>query len=201
MKILLLTLLLISSSTFAQTKDLRVLTPRAMRDLMGPYPALGTEASHRDFDVLLQLQNTRTPEQCELAAKEEDVSLERMFAGATGPLTKKEMRIVLPQVIGGFAEVGANIYIAKKLFKRPRPYLTSTVLTPCIDREGSYAYPSGHTATAWYFAHKLSRIFPARKLALLKRAEEISWNRVIGGVHHPTDIEAGKKLGEVLAIE
>ncbi len=168
---------------------------------MGPYPALGTEASHRDFDVLLQLQNTRTPEQCELAAKEEDVSLERMFAGATGPLTKKEMRIVLPQVIGGFAEVGANIYIAKKLFKRPRPYLTNTILTPCIDREGSYAYPSGHTATAWYFAHKLSRIFPARKVALMKRAEEISWNRVIGGVHHPTDIEAGKKLGEVLAIE
>ena len=204
MKTILLTLLLISSTAFAETaetKDLRILTPRAMRDLMGSYPALGTEASNQDFDVLLHVQNTRTPEECELAKKEENASLQSMFAGPNGPLTKKEMNIVLPQLLADYAEIGANIYIAKKMYKRPRPYLSNTTLTPCIDRESSYAYPSGHSATAWYFARKLTKIFPARKAALLKRANEVAWNRVLGGVHHPTDIEAGRKLGEELALE
>ncbi len=199
MKTIILTLIFISTSTFAQTKALRILTPQGMRDLMGPYPALGTEASHQDFDVLLQIQNTRTPDDCADAAREEDVSLEKMFAGPKGPLTKKEMRIANPQVIAGFAEIGANIYVAKSTFKRPRPYLSMPTLIPCIDRESSSAYPSGHTATAWYFARKIAKIFPSKKAALLKRAGEVSWNRVIGGVHHPSDIVAGKKLGEELA--
>ncbi|MES2527242.1 MAG: phosphatase PAP2 family protein [Bdellovibrionota bacterium] len=200
MKTILFAILLISSSAFAtNAKDLRILTPGAIRNLIGNYPALGTEASHRDYDILLHLQNTRSPEECSEAKLEENASLESMFAGPKGPLTKKEMKIVSIQLLGDYAEIGANIYLAKKMFKRPRPYLVDSKLTPCIDRESSYAYPSGHTATAHYMAQKLIRIYPARKAALLKRAEEISWNRVLGGVHHPSDIEAGKKLGLELA--
>ena len=200
MKNILLALLLISSSAFAtDAKALRILTPGAIRNLIGNYPALGTEASHRDYDLLLHMQNTRTPEECATAKLEENANLQSMFAGPTGPLTKKEMKFVSVQLLGDLAEIGVNIYIAKKMFKRLRPYLVDTNLSPCIDREGSYAYPSGHSATAHYMAAKLIRMYPARKAALLKRAEEVAWNRVLGGVHHPSDIEAGKKLGLELA--
>lgn len=199
MKTLLLTLCLLSGSTFAAADSVRILTPGSIRTLLGDYPALGTEASHRDYDVLLHIQNTRTPEECAEAALEEKVSLERMFAGENGPLTKAEIKRVTPRLLGGFAEIGANIYIAKKIFKRPRPYFVDRHLTPCIKKEGSYAYPSGHAATSRYFARKLMEIFPDRKEAILKRSDEVAWNRVLGGVHHPSDIEAGKKLGDELA--
>ncbi len=200
MKTILLALVLISSSTFASAeKSIRILTPGAIRNLIGNYPAIGTEASNRDFDILLHMQNTRTPEECASAKLEENASLASMFAGPTGPLTKKEMKIVSVQLLQNYAEIGANIYLAKKMYKRPRPYLVDTNLSPCIDREGSYAYPSGHSATAHYMAAQLIRIYPARKAALLKRADEVAWNRVLGGVHHPSDIEAGKKLGLELA--
>ena len=48
------------------------------------------------------------------------------------------------------------------------------------------------------FAHVLGTIYPERKDALMKRADEVARNRVLGGVHHPTDVEAGKKMGDVL---
>lgn len=100
-----------------------------------------------------------------------------------------------------YAEAGANIYLAKRIYKRPRPYLTRTELTPCIDKESSYAYPSGHTALARLFARLLSRIYPERTAAFLERADEIAENRVLGGVHHPTDLISGKKLGDAMSVE
>jgi hypothetical protein len=35
----------------------------------------------------------------------------------------------------------------------------------------------------------------------MKRGDEISMHRVLGGVHHPSDIVAGKKLGDAMAME
>lgn len=201
MKTFLLSLLLLTTSAFAVSDSIRILTPQAIRDLLGSYPALGSEASHGDFDTLLQVQNTRTPEECEKAALEEDASIETMFSGSAGPLTKNQLRLAKIQILQYYPEIGANIALAKRLFKRPRPYLTDSALTPCIEKESSYAYPSGHAALAHYMAHKISQIFPKKKSALLKRAEEVSWNRVLGGVHHPSDIAAGKKLGLELADE
>ena len=37
-----------------------------------------------------------------------------------------------------------------------------------------------------------------KRKSFLKRAEEVGLDRVIGGVHHPSDVEAGKKLGKFL---
>jgi acid phosphatase (class A) len=48
-------------------------------------------------------------------------------------------------------------------------------------------------------ARVLSRIYPDRAAAFMQRADEIAKNRVLGGVHHPSDIEAGKKLGDLVA--
>jgi hypothetical protein len=51
------------------------------------------------------------------------------------------------------------------------------------------------------FARLLSRIYPERAKAFMERGDEIANNRILGGVHHPTDIISGKKLGDALANE
>ena len=45
----------------------------------------------------------------------------------------------------------------------------------------------------------LSEIFPERKDAILDVGKEIGANRYLGGMHYPTDVEAGQKLGEAVA--
>jgi acid phosphatase (class A) len=44
----------------------------------------------------------------------------------------------------------------------------------------------------------LCELFPARKEILLAKAERIGQDRLLSGVHFPSDIEAGKKLGQAI---
>ena len=84
---------------------------------------------------------------------------------------------------------------AKGAFARPRPFATDPALQPCIERPTNGSYPSGHAAWAEMTGLILANMFPDRKTAIMDRAEEIAWHRVVGGVHYPTDIAAGRESG------
>ena len=47
----------------------------------------------------------------------------------------------------------------------------------------------------------LADLIPTRQEGIRARADEIAELRVAAGVHFPTDVEAGSKLGEALADE
>ncbi|WP_408095734.1 phosphatase PAP2 family protein [Peredibacter sp. HCB2-198] len=196
---LMLCAFLLTSVNEAQAAFLKVLSKSTIRSIVGPYPAPGSEEEAKDFEIMLDLQATRTPEQCAEAATQETGTLKNIFYRNNGPLTKREANILTVKLLKAYAEAGINIYIAKGVFKRPRPYKTRADIVPCIGLESSYAYPSGHTTVARVFARILSRIYPERAEAFMKRADEAAHHRVLGGVHHPSDIEAGKKLGDVLS--
>lgn len=168
-------------------------------DVLGPYPTIGSLEDKQDIDQLLYFQKTRTAEQCALAELEADANLETFFGGSHGLLNANEMTMAKKKLKWLTLKAGAQIYIYKKKFHRPRPYITHPEIKPCIDLEGSEAYPSGHTALARVYARVLSVMFPERGLQFIKRADEVGTNRVLGGVHHPSDIVAGKKLGDALA--
>jgi acid phosphatase (class A) len=203
MKFILLSLsvMLFSASAFAEPEFIKILSSKEIRKALGQYPALGSEESAKDFAVLKNYQATRTEAQCADAAKEETTTVTTFFAGKNGPLSRAEADEIHSGLLKVYAEAGVNIYLAKKLYKRPRPYLTDAEIKPCISLEDSYAYPSGHATLARMFARVLSRLYPERSAAFMKRADEIGTNRVLGGVHHPSDIEGAKKLGDLLATE
>ena len=69
---------------------------------------------------------------------------------------------------------------------------------PADDSKEGLSYPSGHATISRIEALVLADLVPARRAELLARADEIALSRVIGGVHHPSDIEAGKRLAETL---
>jgi acid phosphatase (class A) len=51
------------------------------------------------------------------------------------------------------------------------------------------------------YARLLAVIYPERAEVFRAQGDQAALNRVIGGVHHPSDIIAGKKLGDILADE
>lgn len=196
-----LTLSFLTTGHTQETKDLKfdVFSPEEIREALGEYPELGTAESDEDFFILRYYQRTRTQEQCRIAAEQDSVTLRSLYARNGGPLTDAEALRLTPRLLLVYAEAGANIYIAKNLYKRPRPYLVDETLTPCAPEESSYAYPSGHTTLAYVLAHVLTDIYPERAEALMDWAKFISENRVLGGVHHPSDLVAGKKLAQMIA--
>ena len=83
-------------------------------------------------------------------------------------------------------------------WKRTRPWLTDTRVELLVKPITRPSYPSGHTVTNHVWAHVLSDLFPNKKAALFKRAYEVGSNRMLGGVHYPSDVVAGKKLAAII---
>lgn len=165
-----------------------------------PPPAEGSESDRRDLAELLRLQAARTPADCERALKEAASGYENFF-GDIGPFSlplRPEPAAFLRRVR---ADAARATYAFKKRFARRRPFLRDAGIKPCLKLEEGYAYPSGHSALAVTFALVLADLRPDLRSALLERAANISRGRALGGVHHPSDIEAGKALGAALHAE
>lgn len=175
------------------------LSKKELRQLLGNYPALGSVDGQQDLEILLEYQRTRTKEQCEYAASQDSVSIKSLFVDNDGPISEREAKKLRFRMARWYVEAGINIWKAKRLWKRPRPYDSHPELKPCIPRESSYAYPSGHTTLGRVLARVLSEIYPERAALIMKRGNEISKNRIIGGVHYPSDVAAGKILGDEIA--
>ena len=60
---------------------------------------------------------------------------------------------------------------------------------------------SGHSTRGTLFALLLAELLPEKRDAILDKGRESGWLRVLGGVHYPTDVFAGRVLGQGLARE
>lgn len=171
-----------------------------IREIIGESPEHQSEIEKQDFEQLFFFQGSRTKAQCDQAAIEEKANVETFFTSIQNPLlTPTELKSFTQIAFSIKSEVIKQVIVAKQMFKRPRPYDYNHDINPCIKLEPTYAFPSGHASLAFAYAQILSFVFPERETEFFKRAEEVGLNRVIGGVHHPSDIVAGKKLGLVMA--
>lgn len=174
------------------------LSESALQALQLPQaPVLGSALDKADLAQLRDWQKRRTKQQCAAAKAQEHAYFDEFF-GDMSPFVKP-----LPQESADFLlQVRDDVFIAmdrlKEQNQRPRPFRHDSSLDPCIGRVGGFAYPSGHAAISRVYALMLSELVPARTPEFLTRASNAAMNRVIGGVHHPSDIEAGKRLGDML---
>lgn len=184
-------------TTFStQASAVPVLTPNQIRAVIGAYPAEGSQAEAKDDEILLDWQRKRTPEQCAAAGAQSDSSLKKFFGSA---LTSRELTFLKVRLLKVPAVSGANVLIAKRTFDRERPYERNSEIKPCIKLGGESSYPSGHATSAYLYGRVLSKMYPKRAKVFMQLADQAALNRVIGGVHHPSDIAAGKKLADYLA--
>lgn len=193
--ILMISLFFSCALAFAQ------LTPNQIKERLGDFPATNSIEEKKDFETLFYFQQNRSEEDCRIAALEESASFSSFFGTQTGLLNEAEFKTAQSKMRQVYIKLGAVIMTAKALYKRPRPYQYIDGLTPCLHKAPGDAYPSGHAASARVYALLLSQMYPERNESFFERAEQIGLNRVLGGVHHPTDIIAGKKLAEAFVEE
>lgn len=194
--------LLFVTSAFGQTFELEstLLTPSQIEKIIGPMlPANGSLEEKIDFETLFYYQKNRTAQDCQTAYADMDTSLRGMFGGKHKILTDQEVKKMNRFLLKAKISMGVNIALSKKIFKRPRPYISNASIKPCIDLESSYSFPSGHSLLMRVFANILAKVYPERSRILMERADQYALSRVIGGVHHPSDIEASKVMGDYLA--
>lgn len=160
-------------------------------------PEAGSKKDKADLAAVLGWQEKRAPRDCDRAKAGAHAGYAEFF-GDLSPFPEplpKEAEVIFNRVRTETDGAAADI---KDIFKRPRPFLRDPALRPCLGRIGGLAYPSGHATISRLFALMLADLVPKMKKVYLARADEAALDRVIGGVHHPADIEAGKRLADKL---
>jgi acid phosphatase (class A) len=182
-------------STAPHYIDPATVDPRA---LLPDPPANGCPTTLKEIDLILRKQAVRTPE--EVARIKQEVHLNvYLFENVLGSwFTAKN----LPLTAALFDHVDADIYpvieSAKKDWDRPRPFLQDKRVHPPIDLPKNAAYPSGHSTVGNLDALILAELAPDLKSAILARGRQIGDDRVIAGVHFPSDVAAGRTLARDL---
>ena len=164
-------------------------------------PAENSARTRGELDELLAIQRQRTPLEVDAARADRKTDVWQ-FAGALGlsPQRLRSMRVL--SALAEHVEDDERPYVraAKDYFRRLRPYEIEPRLDPCIDDvRGDLSYPSGHATYGYLTAYLLIDMVPERRVQIWARAEEFARQRMVCGVHFPSDLEAGRRGAEWLA--
>lgn len=167
--------------------------------VLAPAPANDSPVTKADLAVLLKLQAERTPAQ-EEAARADVKRVVTRFADVLGPAFEKKK---LPVTEAFFKRISKDASLAvaqvKNRWSRPRPFTLSHEIKPCVPKPASPSYPSGHSTWGHLAAIVLADMVPEKAAEIFARGDEFARQRLIGGVHYPSDVEAGKIAAAVIA--
>jgi acid phosphatase (class A) len=157
-------------------------------------PARGSAQERVELDALLELQRARTPGDVSAAQVDRKTEIGR-FAAVLGTDAGTLARLPHVQQLVQDVEDDARLYVrvAKKHFRRLRPREIEPAIQPCIgDVAADLSYPSGHATYGYLVGYLLADMVPARRAQLLERAAGFARQRMVCGVHFPSDVWAGR---------
>ncbi len=168
--------------------------------LLPPPPALDSVQMKAELGEILTIQVTRTKEMEARAIADATENIWRFGDVVDSP---KFNAATLPKLAAFFDRVteteGAVVDPAKDVWKRPRPHLYSDLVRPVVPLSKSGSYPSGHATVGTLLGIELANMLPEKRAQIMARAWEFGHNRIVGGIHYPSDIEMGRISGTVIA--
>jgi acid phosphatase (class A) len=179
---------------FSDNKEVNLLL------LLPPPPAPSSEQMKAELGQILTIQVTRTRAMEARAIADAKENIWRFADVVNNPKFTAE---ALPKVAAFFDRVieteAAVVDPAKDVWKRPRPHLYSDLVKPVVPLSKSGSYPSGHATVGTLMGIELANMLPEKRAEIMARAWEFGQNRVVGGIHYPSDIEMGRISGTVIA--
>jgi acid phosphatase (class A) len=160
-----------------------------------PPPAASSADARRELDELLDLQRMRTPAQVAAARADRKKDIARFYAAlGLDPAHPPALPKLHELTDTAEADIGPYVRAVKDKYRRLRPYEIEPRLEPCIGNvRGDLSYPSGHAAYGYLMGYLLAELVPERRAALELRADEFARQRLVCGVHFPSDLEAGRR--------
>lgn len=156
-------------------------------------PEEGSSAYEKDFELLHRYQDQRTKADCEEARGQLSHTFQNFFGSELTEAQLAKYDELLTEVFQVTARIGSYF---KEKWERPRPYVTDDTLRPCIPKPGAgRSYPSTHAALGMVGGCLMAKALPKKAKQLEFHGKRIGDLRMIAGVHHPTDVKAGQKLG------
>jgi acid phosphatase (class A) len=162
------------------------LDQRRLAAIAGLPPAPGSAAEAADLAILEWL----------LLDRDLDV-----FSSAVGTELGKATPMLSAGLHAFMAPVNSAYRGIKQQQGRIRPYIAHPGLEPCLPRENTGSFPSGHAVWFSSTAELLADLLPERRERLHHVGRQGGANRVLCGLHYPSDVEAGQRLGADAALQ
>jgi acid phosphatase (class A) len=186
----------------AEARDTFYIVPSqvSLSLIMPPPPPADSQAQKDDLKAVQDAQKNRTEAQVKSALADNLLTIFDFVSNVLGPDFRKEK---LPVATGFFENVFRDqIEVCleiKEHYNRKRPFVVDPEIKPVYNQQANPSYPSGHATTGYVYAAILSMMVPEKAYAIFERASVYGRNRVISGVHFPTDVEAGKTSAAAIA--
>ncbi|SNX28713.1 acid phosphatase (class A) [Polynucleobacter meluiroseus] len=167
-------------------------------------PAPGSDSAKGKVELLhiKTLVGRASTNERELATKDASTKNVSFFADVIPGFEIEK----LPKTKALFDQVRFTEDFEAKLFKdyfmRKRPFELDPSILPCEPpRKGDEykSYPSGHATMGYSMGIILAHLIPEKSAVIMDRATLYAENRLICGVHHLSDINAGQVLGSIVA--
>jgi acid phosphatase (class A) len=167
--------------------------------LLPPPPANGSSAFKRELQELERLQAQRTKARVAQAIADQEETIWRFLEGMGKPIDKTKIPLAAKFYRSVLETVEAITRPAKEEFKRVRPPYLDAKLKPVVKLSKSYSHPSTHASYGMATAIILADMIPEWRASILERGRDFGVSRMVGGVHYPTDVEAGRVTGTLIA--
>jgi acid phosphatase (class A) len=147
---------------------------------------------------LHRIQDARTAPQIEAAKAddaEEDIFIFKKVLGQKFNKESLPLTALLSDRLVG--DAAAILNPAKNVFRRPRPYRADSSLQPVCKVNASmtdYSYPSGRGVSGYLTGLVAAMMVPEKRDAIFARADGYAHNRLVCGVHYPSDIAASRSV-------
>ncbi len=176
--------------------------------IVGLYPQPGTPTGYGEQAILFWLQTSRTAQDVARANAEntpsfgcyaQDIHLPYALDGQEVPVDIRDFprtEAVLDQARQDLLPILQSL---QATFDRPHPYVLYTGLQPAVPLVSGPSYPSPNATLGTVFAEIIAQYDKADVNALRTTGKLLGTDRVLGGVHYPSDVDAGQRLGKAFA--
>jgi acid phosphatase (class A) len=166
--------------------------------ILAPPPAPDTAEGKADLQAVLVTVNARTDADIK-QAQEDDKRTVFRFADVMGPNFSAETLPLTAQLFQHVYEDGnAATLAAKNFFQRKRPFVVDPDIKIVVNQPPDFSYPSNHSTFGNESGILLAAMVPEKAGAIFARAATYAHNRVVAGVHFPSDVEAGRIAASVI---
>ena len=195
----------LSSPVLAQQRTSLIWLDSSKIDLphiIGLPPAQNSPENRAEFERVLQISSTRTPDREKAAIADQYQTLTRFLDGMNHSYvdgTHREMRLLFREAQ---VEMAIVLLSVRRLTNRIRPFQmwNKVRVKPCPGgRPDGTSFPAGHAATAALYADLLTEAAPELAETFEARVKTYGESRLVCGFHFPSDLVAGDKAGRAIA--
>jgi acid phosphatase (class A) len=172
----------------------------AWQHLLPPPPSPGSAMDQADLAAIQRRQSQVDSPRWQQAQRDISFDIFPVYQSILGPdFTAKNRPEVAALIDYAGVQLNRASAASKAAFMRPRPYVRDPSLRLCAtEAPQNTSYPSGHAGWGWLSARIIAQIETEHADAILARGRDYGDSRVVCGVHYPSDVVAGRRLGDVI---